>query len=262
MILCKCELNKKITLLSIILFIFLEISVSIPQADFSDSYSIFKFIAMVIMPAISTTVAYSYITKQVGYKPVIYYSSIISIYPYIIPIMPNVNTYIYSLILLLLPCIFMFIVYKYLKKTDDKEEKERSYYKNKYAFLGYVPIIIFVLLLIYFYSGYFKFWAITIATGSMKPNIQIGDLVVINQKIDKNKIKIGDVIAYKSSNSIIVHRVNNVITSNDEVVYTTKGDANENVDAIIISTDMILGRVEGQIPYLGLPTVWLHEMLS
>ena len=96
------KLNKKIALITISLFIFLEISVSIPQADFSDSYSIFKFIAMVIMPAISTNVAYSYITKEVGYKPVIYYSSIISIYPYIIPIVPNVNSYIYSLIFALL----------------------------------------------------------------------------------------------------------------------------------------------------------------
>ena len=102
----------------------------------------------------------------------------------------------------------------------------------------------------------------TVISGSMEPAIPTGSLVYI-KGMEPKDVADGDVIAFyggHDSNAIITHRVvkNRVVMGE----FITKGDANEKTDAIIISTDMILGRVEGQIPYLGLPTVWLHEMLS
>ena len=55
---------------------------------------------------------------------------------------------------------------------------------------------------------------------------------------------------------------NEIVKSKNEIYYITKGDANEKADALIINEDMILGNVKMKIPYLGLPTVWLHEMLN
>lgn len=262
MMLRKSDLNKTATITTIILFVFIDISTSIAYGDFSDNYSIFKFIAMIIMPAISANISYSYVTKKIGYKPVIFYSLIITLYPYIIPIIPNVNSYIYSLISLLLPCVFMFVVYRFFKKSDDNNEKEREYYQNRHLIIKMAPIFILVFLMISLYSGYFRFWVIAIATGSMTPQIAVGDLVVIDQNIDKNDLKKGQVVAYKNNNTIIVHRIKKIITSKNEKQYITKGDANKKPDAIIVKDDMILGVVETKIPYLGLPTVWLHEMLN
>ena len=262
MMLYKSDLNKLTTITTVILFIFLDISTTIAYGDFSDNYGIFKFIAMEIMPAISTNIAYSYVTKRIGYKPILFYALIINLYPYIIPIIPNVNNYIYSLISLLLPCAFMLVVYNFFRKSDDKDEKERDYNKKKYKILGLVPAFLIVMVIICFYSGYFRFWVITIATGSMTPKIQIGDLVVIDQKANKKNLQKGQVIAYRNSNSIIVHRIDNIVVYKDEKFYITKGDANKEQDALLVSTDMILGTIETKIPYIGLPTVWLHEMLK
>ena len=59
--------------------------------------------------------------------------------------------------------------------------------------------------IIYFYSGYFKYYVIAVASGSMNPNIKVGDIVVVDQRFDE--ININDVIAYKKDQVIIVHRV-------------------------------------------------------
>lgn len=260
--LCKSELSKITTISTIILFIFLEISTAITHADFSDGYSIFKFIAMIVIPAITTNVAHSYVCRNTGYKPAIFYSIIMSLYPYIIPIIPNVNNYLHSLIQMIHPCIYMLIVFSFIKKSKNKKEEEREYYKNKYKAINLVPIITFILLIIYFYSGYFRYWVIAIASGSMKPGISIGDLVVVDQKIDKTNLKKGDIIAYKNGNSIIVHRIEETIISNNEKYYITKGDANQKPDTIIVDESMILGDVKTKIPYVGTPTVWIHEMLN
>ena len=45
-----------------------------------------------------------------------------------------------------------------------------------------IPIILILIMMIYFVSGYFEFYAIAIATGSMVPNINKGDFVIINKE--------------------------------------------------------------------------------
>ena len=262
MMMCKSDLNKITTISTVIFFIFMEISIMIPSAEFSDNYSIFKFIAMVVMPAVTTNSAYCYITKKVGYYPIIYYSLIVNLYTYILPIVPNVNNYIYSMILLVLPCLFMFIVYNFFNKSDDNIDKNRDYFKKKYDFLWLIPSLGVILTLICLYSGYFRFWVVAIASGSMTPEIQKGDLVIIDKKVDKNNLKLNQVIAYKNENSIIVHRIDEIVGSKEQMYYITKGDANLSPDAILVDKDMIIGIVEMKIPYMGLPTIWIHEMLN
>ena len=95
----------------------------------------------------------------------------------------------------------------------------------------------------------------------MKPNINIGDIVIINQKYDHNKLKIDDIIAYEYENKIIIHRLVKIekVTEN-EYYYYTKGDANNAIDNYIIHDNMIKGIVKQKIPYLGYPTIWLNEI--
>ncbi len=262
LMLCKSELSKFTTSITVILFIFLDITILIPNGNYSDSYNIFKFIAMTILPSISTNIAYSYIMRKAGYKPVMLYSLVISLYSYIIPIVPNPNEYIYTLVMILLPCILMYKIYKFYKKESDEEEKEREYYHKRHKFIKLIPIVIVVSFIIYLYSGYFRYWTVAIASGSMEPNISVGDIVIIDQKVGKNDLKQGQIIVYKRDNTIIVHRIDEVVMSKNEKTYITKGDANKERDNIIVDNKMIIGKVNFKVPYVGLPTVWIHELLK
>ena len=84
-------------------------------------------------------------------------------------------------------------------------------------------------------------------TNSMEPTISIND-VVITKKVEKDEIKIGDVITFVQDGEVITHRITQ-IDSNGE--FTTKGDNNNIEDIFKITYDNIEGKHILTIPYLG-----------
>ena len=118
-----------------------------------------------------------------------------------------------------------------------------------------------VIILVYFVSGYFHYHAIVVASGSMETSISKGDVVVI-EKIDGDvsKLKLNQVIAYRYNKIIVVHRLIKKINVDGELIFYTKGDANEQMDNYKITKDMVIGVVNVKIPYIGYPTVWINEL--
>ena len=255
--LVKAEKNKLLITLSIVVFILLDITNAIYFGSFYDSMHIFKFIALSLIPAISYNIYATYVSMNAGYKSILIYSLILGLYVYIIPIVPNADEYLTSLINFLIPLILLYRIYNTVKNEND-EQISREYGKKDYLTLGIGAII--VMILVYFSSGYFTYHAVAIATGSMSPQINRGDVVIIKKVKDINSIKIGDVIAYNYHNVLVVHRLEKKVQVDGEYYYYSKGDNNKEVDNYIIKEDMIIGVVNTRIPYLGMPTVWLNEM--
>lgn len=257
-VICKSEGSKITTIISIILFIFIDVTQSIRISSFATGFDIFNFIAITLLPAISTNIALSYIVSKVGYKPTILYSEVIRLYRYLLPLIPNPSPYIYSIIMLVLPIILAFRINKFYDKMKDSELNSRN---NKRKLKGLIILLIPVIFLIYLVSGYFRFHAIVIASGSMSPVIYKGDIVVIDKEnINYDELKEGTVIAFYHDNKIIVHRlVKKFKYDNNEYLLYTKGDNNEFVDDFIYPKD-VYGIVKFKIPYIGLPTVWLHNL--
>ena len=254
----KAEGSKITITVSILLFIWIDITNAIYYGSFTSNYNVFTFVALTLLPAISTNIAYSYITYEVGYKPTMLYSLVMSLYYYLLPIVPNPNEYLVSIINLLLPLILWYRINLFLSKTRD-EEISRDYKKRHYGWL--LASLVITIALVYFTSGYFNFWAIAIASGSMSPTINKGDVAVI-EKIDGNfsKIKKGDVLAFQYDKVTMVHRVVNIVNDKDKYYFYTKGDANNHEDDFTIEEDMIIGVVNVKIPWIGIPTVWLNEL--
>ena len=257
-VLCKADGNRLVTGISVIMFILLDISTIIYYSNFSSNYDIFIFIALTLLPSVSSNIAFSYITLKVGYKPVMLYELVMSLYYYLIPIVPNPGNYISSVILLFLPMILLYRIFTFFKKYRD-EEVDREYKKYHYGWLVLSGVI--TVILVYFTSGYFKYWAIAVASGSMSPTINKGDVVVI-EKVDDDyhKIKKGDVLAFNYENVAIVHRIVNIVKDGNHYYFYTKGDANSNEDNFAIEEDMVIGVVHVRLPFIGIPTVWLNEL--
>ena len=83
----------------------------------------------------------------------------------------------------------------------------------------------------------------TIVSGSMEPNIKIGDYVIVSVN---GGYDVGDVVMFKRGNSYIAHRVIEVF--DDGII--TKGDAN-NTEDNKISKDYVVGPVVKFIKGLG-----------
>ena len=258
MLLTKSDGNNLLSILSVILIFFMDIAGTIYFSSLTNGHSIFLLLSVTILPAVFNNISFSYITKRMGYKPIIYYCLIIELYVYLIPIVPNPGQYINAIIDIVLPTILGYRAYRFFEHVKDRQI-ERNYYKNRNSLKSLTIPVVIVCIMVYFISGYFRFWAVVVASGSMTGSINKGDIVIIDKQVkDYDKLEIGQVIAYKHNNKIIIHRIVDKVKMSGEQFYITKGDANSDIDNLFISKDMIVGIVDARVPYLGMPTVWLN----
>jgi len=253
----KTDKSKILTIVTCILFIMIDVSVTIQSNTIDSGYSIFIYLASVILPIFSNNIVCTYICIKNGYKPNIFWLLIAQLYMVFLPFVPKVGIYIGSLINFLFPFGLMYNVYAFYQK---REKNIPISYMKKRAYIGIPCLLLFVLLMAYFVSGLFRYYTVAIATGSMVPNINVGDVVIVDQHRDYKDLALDEVIAYRHSGVIVVHRLINIVKVDDEYYFYTKGDANPSEDNYVIYPDTILGSVNVKIPYIGLPTVWLNDL--
>ena len=262
-LLTKSGDNKFLIIYSVILFIMIDILPALSILNMSNMHDVFIFTALVLLPSITVNAVATYINIKVGYMPVIIYSLIFSLYQYVVPIVPNPSEYLKAIIDFILPILILFKVRKIVNKYYDEDEEIDRNYKKSSIILLIIPIIL-TIIIIYFVSGYFRYYALAIASGSMHPVFDRGSVVVteqVNAKYDNyNKLKEGEIIAFKAEKNIVVHRLIRIVNIGDEVYYYTKGDANEEEDNYLIKKENIIGIVRFKIPYIGYPTVLFSEI--
>jgi len=94
----------------------------------------------------------------------------------------------------------------------------------------------------------------TILTGSMRPDLPPGTLVVV-KPVPADEITVGTVVTYQLTSgkaTVVTHRV--VATSTTiagKKTFTTQGDANEVPDAKPVQPVQIRGELWYSVPYLG-----------
>lgn len=117
-----------------------------------------------------------------------------------------------------------------------------------------VLIVIIAVVLLSLLAGY-RFD--TVRSGSMAPEIGVGDLV-ISGPVGPEDIEIGDVIIYRSQQGVLVcHRVIAVDPAAEQVI--TKGDANNGPDPAVPYSSIVTKTV-GHVPYLGYVVSYLSSM--
>lgn len=90
-----------------------------------------------------------------------------------------------------------------------------------------------------------------VQSGSMEPAIGVGALVLI---WEQDAYEVGEVITFMARENSLVpttHRVIDDGVQSGEIVYYTKGDANEDPDPDPVPVSRVMGEVVLTIPYLG-----------
>ena len=247
--------NKNLCIvLTVLLFIVMDLACNLTYNEFNSKYDVLRFVTITFIPIISKNIAYSYVIKSIGYKPIILFDGVFVLYPYILPFVPNASEYLISIIKLILPAILPLRFERFFAMKI-KSSIHGSYYKK--TFNDYFIPITLVCILLYFFSGYFRYYAIAVASDSMNPTLAVGDLIIVDQK--NPNLKVDDIIAFKKDNKIMVHRINQINNINNVYFYYTKGDNNENIDDFIVDSNMIIGKVKMKIPYIGYPTVLVNK---
>jgi len=118
----------------------------------------------------------------------------------------------------------------------------KTKFLNIIKYLIFFIIISFIILVLFTRvfprsNGIFGLKIFSISTASMSPKLKVGDVILV-QKTDYSKIKVGDVISYEGMTSefkdkIITHQVEQIITENDRYIFYTKGIANPILDPAV-----------------------------
>lgn len=84
----------------------------------------------------------------------------------------------------------------------------------------------------------------------MEPALPVGSIVFTrNEKTYSH----GDIITFETTgpDNLVTHRITDVLMKDGQVVYQTKGDANEEIDAAVVPANKVIGKSILALPYVG-----------
>lgn len=254
--------NKWLLFYSAIVFTLLDSALIIKATAFTNFYKILNTFGLFVLPNLSKSILLTFLSIKSSYKPCLIYRYLMEIPKYILPIIPNFGNYLESMLYIIIPLLIFISTYNIFDKL--KHRKIISKNKNSIEKYIYICLSVFLVVLICTSSGLFKYRSFVIATGSMTPNINKGDMVVIERLSDdeKNKLKEGDIIAFNMDNKVVVHRIIKKYNTSRGVFYNTKGDNNNSPDGYLLDIDNIVGLEKFKIRYIGYPSVAIFDRIK
>lgn len=129
------------------------------------------------------------------------------------------------------------------------------------AIVAIAVAVIFVILQVIFGFGSNPFYVV--ASGSMIPELQVHDIIIVQGNIPFEDIEIGDIIVFNrpsDHNKVIVHRVITILDDDPKTV-RTKGDANTGSipgTDFPITEEEYLGKTVATVPQVG----WILQFIQ
>ncbi|WGW12128.1 hypothetical protein LWF01_18935 [Saxibacter everestensis] len=101
-----------------------------------------------------------------------------------------------------------------------------------------------------------------VQSGSMRPHINPGDVVLSTNLPSESAVPVGGVVEFSSPafaepSGVAKTRLHRIVSANDDGTFDTAGDANKDIDSTPISRDQISGQARLLVPYVGLPSLWI-----
>ena len=257
----KGDRNIFVLVLNVIMFTTVDILMQIHLYNLDELSDIILMLVTVGTTSVCRNILLCNCSYKYGYTLTLVYSLIYSVYVYFVPIFPNYNGFIKTVIRIISPIITMLMINNLFRDKAKKEEYDRKHnIISKTLTLILVVVLISVIVLV---SNLFRFWAVSIASGSMSPTIDIGDIVIVDKMYQKHpeKLKNGDILVFRVKDKLYTHRITNILNVDSEYYIKTKGDREgQEEDFWTVREDDVVGVVKFKIKYIGYPTVWLNEL--
>lgn len=246
--------KNKIAIMITVIYVIIDIEITRFIGTNITVFSIVKYLIQTILPNVARNVLFSYIAINGNYIASIIYQIVTNLYFWISPILPNSPWVMTAIIDITIP-IILFLYIRYTKNKlnifKSRENIVNSDPKN------IIPLVIAIILAIWFAIGIFPIKPVSIASGSMEDELHIGDIAII-QKCSANDVNVGDIIEYQMEGYTVIHRIIEKNQRNGTFYFITKGDNNTSQDRDEVREDQLIGKVIFKIRYLGYPAIWLH----
>lgn len=259
-ILRRIFLSQKKTLVSVIsyfAFVALEAALFAAPNALHSSSAFMSFFGLSLLPAVTSNFLYHELSAKYGAYPVIPYRFVTALYSYLLPFEPAVPSALLGFLKIVFPLVLLwFIRLLYVKRTVRVSRRSKAMQT-----VATVLSALVMLVSVSFVAGLFSRKMIVVATGSMTGALDIGDVVVYDD-YDGQIVENGQIVLFDRDGTIVIHRVVDIQNINGVCRYYTKGDANDSRDSGYITDGDLVGVVKMKIPYLGYPTVWIHDLFK
>lgn len=253
----RAQNNRGADILSYIALVAADLCIGTGVGGIHSFNSFMDFLGLTLFPAVVANALYHYVAKRYGMYPNMVYRLLITLYAYVIPVVPAMPDPLFAFANMLVPLfIYVFLSMLYEKKKRYALERTSKLTVPATA-LAIAILLAFVMLI----SNQFTYGSLVIATDSMTGELNRGDSAIFEQ-YDDQTIAVGQVIVFEKDDSLIVHRVVDIHYINGVTQYYTKGDANEDRDTGHITEGDIVGIVHMKVPYVGYPTLWIRSLFS
>lgn len=249
--------NKKITNIVTIVLILIDIATYINFYNLSILEELLAFIGNICLSSISINLLCNYIAKRYGIIPNLLYRIITIIYTYIFMLLPNIYLFFQSTFKIIYPYIIYLIIENLFTTNNFKVALKRQ----KTNWIGLIITIFILISIVLLVSCNFKYGIIVVGSSSMSEAINKGDAVIFEQ-YNKQELEEGQVIIFNKDNVRTIHRIEDIQILNEETIYYTKGDNNQQKDEGYRKGKDIVGVVKFRIAYIGWPTIWVNNIFK
>jgi signal peptidase len=217
---------------------------------------IVQFSAQYLLSGFAINLMASYLTYLGGAVCSTIYMGTIQGFQWFSPALPNLNWIISSLTGILCP-VFSLMSMQNIYLNEARLIKDRQ--KSNESVFGWAFVSICSITIVWFTAGVFSIYPSVIATGSMKPMINSGD-ITLNKRVNTDSLNIGDIIQFKREGILISHRIVDLVENNNKVYFKTKGDNNSIADAEFVAPEQVKGKVIKTIPKAGWVTLFIKSV--
>ena len=218
-----------------------------------------EFLGAEFLPGLSQNLLATYLSLLGGPMTSMAYLGILKGFEWLSPILPDPSWSIKALITMLIPIMGFLAVNQTLNPLklmrlgviSRSEAKDRRRAETSSP-LSWIAIGVVGLIFVWGSTGLLGFQPSVIASGSMRPSLEVGDIAVTVDTAPE-KIVVGDIIQYwrEGYPVPIIHRVIEISSSS----LVTKGDANNAADEPILLTRSV-GKLVLTIPKLGWVSIY------
>ena len=250
--------NRKptIALLLISLFFTLILSTVPEYTKLTTLQTITEFLIKTFIPNLAINLLATYTAFLGGFPATLTYMAIPTFFTWFSPILPNPPWEAQSMLTVIAATIGFLVLDSVVKPLQTKQI-HRTLRKRKSQLPQWTAIVLIGLIAVWSSSGLLGFTPTIIASGSMQPTLNPGDITLIINA-PPTTIKIGDIIQYQTADAPIIHRVIDIYTSGNTLWFVTQGDANNAPDNPINARN-IMGKVVFTIPQLGWISIFLKQ---
>jgi len=252
------RLGKKHTFLALAFVAVLYTVLSLPLTrlmGIRPELASITYVNSTILPTLAESMLASFLALMGGPLAAIAYRGILQAFWWFCPILPNLPWAFKGLIGVVVPIVGLVLANSLRSRRQPgqaRREKEGS-------LAGWIVTTVVAVALIWFAVGLFPMQPTTIISGSMRPTLEVGDVVIV-AKVSADTVKPGDIIQFREAEGVTtVHRVVEIQEIEGKKVFITQGDANREPDATPVLPANVVGKAVFSIPKVGWAAIAVKE---